>query len=84
MRGISIVLFGWLLIFQGSPALGQSAKLIETAKKRGQVKEIRKNQDRFRCVDRSRAQSAPDKNRSCRLRRVFDSCKMRDPDIGRT
>jgi len=35
MRGISIVLFGWLLIIIGSPALGQSAKLIEAAKKEG-------------------------------------------------
>jgi iron(III) transport system substrate-binding protein len=35
MRRISIVLFGWLLIINGSPALGQSAKLVEAAQKEG-------------------------------------------------
>jgi len=35
MRKISIVLFGWLWILNGSPALGQSAQLIEAAKQEG-------------------------------------------------
>ena len=35
MRRISLVLFGWFLISHGSAALGQTAKIIEAAKKEG-------------------------------------------------
>lgn len=35
MRGISLVLFGWFLISHGPSAFGQSAKLVEAAKKEG-------------------------------------------------
>ncbi len=35
MRGISIVLFGWLWVLNGVPALAQSVQLIDAAKKEG-------------------------------------------------